>query len=73
MEDRIMKTRVIYVTPDYEDYVDELWAMPEDELLCFAKNCNEIEIFYSLQDFENAFNDECISDLGFIRFINVEG
>lgn len=66
-------TKVIYFTPDYNDYdyeVDELLAMSEDELLHYAKNCNEIEIFYSLQDFENAFNDERISDLGYIHFIN---
>lgn len=61
-------TQVIYIEPDCEVFRDELEAMPKDELLHFAKNCNEAHV-YSLEDFQEAFNDELISDLGFIYFV----
>ena len=63
-----MKTKVIYITPECGVYIGELEAMPKDELLTFAKNCNEAEV-YSLEDFQDAFNEERISDLGYIFFI----
>lgn len=63
-----METKVIYVTPDCGVYIGELEAMPKDELLCFAKNCNECEV-YSLDEFQAAFNEERISDLGYIFFV----
>lgn len=66
-------TLVIYVTPQYlagePDYsLEELKKLPKDELLHFAKNENEIEI-YDLVSFQDAFNDELISDLGYILFV----
>jgi hypothetical protein len=60
--------QVIYIEPACELMRDEIEAMPKDELLHFAKNCNEAQV-YSLEGFQEAFNDELISDLGFIYII----
>jgi hypothetical protein len=60
--------QVIYIEPDCELMRDEIEAMPKDELLHFAKNCNEAQV-YSLEGFQEAFNDELISDLGFIYIV----
>lgn len=63
-------TTVIYITPQYdcEYHIDELAKMPKGELMTYAKNNNDIEI-YSLKSFEEAFNNEIISDLGYILFV----
>ena len=64
-----MNKRVIYITPDCDVPFDELQRMPEDELVHWAKNSNDAIIYDTLEDFQNAFNDELISDLGFIFFV----
>lgn len=63
--------KVIYAKPECEVYIGELEAMTQKELLHFAKNCNDCEIYYTLADFQEAFNMAQISDLGHIFFINL--
>lgn len=66
-----MKTKVIYIYPDYDGSelnIVEFGKLPIDEKLHIAKNSNDMEI-YSLEAFEDAFNMESISDLGFIYFV----
>lgn len=65
-------TQVIYITPnfDFDDFsMDWFDALPNDEKLHVARNTNEVYI-YSLEEFQEEFNGDCISDEGFIYFIN---
>lgn len=66
----IAAMKVIYFTPAAGIYIGELEAMPSDELLCLAKNCNDAIIYDSPSDFQEAFNNDEVSDLGYIFFIN---
>ena len=63
--------RVVYVSPDCGEYIGNLEMMTEGELLTFVRNSNDCEI-YSLAEFQVKFNDEQISDMGFIFFIGKE-
>ena len=67
-----MNTKVIYFTPNF-DYglwsADELAGIDKDELLHIANNSNEVIVYDTLHDFELAFNNDCISDMGYIFFI----
>lgn len=59
--------KIYYFTPNCDD--DLLAAVPvmtKDECDYESKNNNEV-YSYSAQEFEKAFNDEFISDLGYIR------
>lgn len=65
-------TQVIYITPnfDFDDFdIDWFEKLPDNEKLHVARNTNEIYI-YSLEEFQEEFNRECISDLGFIYFVS---
>lgn len=62
-------TQVIYITPNYEFDIDCFDALPNEEKLHVARNLNEVYI-YSLEEFQEEFNGDCISDLGFIYFVN---
>lgn len=59
--------KVIYVSPDYDDI---LWfAKQTDEMKYhIAKNDNNMRI-YTLDNFAKEFNDDIISDEGFIYII----
>ena len=64
-------TQVVYISPDYkgEWLVDELINMPKDELITLARNTHNSDIhLYSLEGFQYLFNEEQISDLGYIIF-----
>lgn len=64
-------TQVVYISPDYEGewMVDELINMPKDELITLARNTPNSDIYiYSLERFQYLFNNEHISDLGYIVF-----
>ena len=60
--------KVIYMKPDAEDDVSWFSKLSNEEKLHVANNGNDYEI-YSLKDFETAFNEELISDLGFIFIV----
>ena len=65
------KTKVIYITPDYDfedQSIDDIEGMPSDERLTWAKNANNVYV-YSLEEFQMKFNNEEISDLGYIYFV----
>lgn len=64
-------TQVVYITPNYEGewLVDELINMPKDELITLARNTRDDSmVIYSLAEFQEAFNNEYISGLGYIIF-----
>lgn len=69
-------TRVIYFTPNIfsvlgDDFdVKDVMHMTSAEAIDFARNCcgGEAEI-YTLSEFEYAFNDEQVSDMGYIVFV----
>jgi hypothetical protein len=66
-------TKVIYVYPDYEEYGFDLAGFErasDEEKYVWAKNCNETAV-YSLQDFQDAFNREHISSMGFIYIVQI--
>lgn len=70
-------TKVVVITPNYDPEesggytFQELLQLPKDELLSWAKNFDneEVEVYYTLEDFQLAFNSELISDQGYIIFI----
>ena len=64
-----MGTKVVYVTPECGIYIGELEVMTQEELLILADSREDIFV-YSLSEFQEEFNAERISDLGFIFFIN---
>ena len=68
--------KVIYVTPDCWSSDDwsgykqvEFERMTDSEKLKEARSNDEM-VIYSLEGFQNAFNGEEISDLGFIFFVH---
>ena len=63
-------TKVIYVQPDYMFEQDWFESLSDEEKLHVAKNENEMEV-YTLENFQYAFNEERISDLGFIYFVTI--
>lgn len=68
------KTKIVYISPNYEQEdisVDDIEQMTNSELITFAKNSNQAEI-YSIKDFQQAFNSEIISDMGYIYFVEDE-
>lgn len=60
--------KVIYLYPDCEYSSSEFESLTDEEKLHIAKNSNDMEI-YTLEGFQAAFNDELISDLGYIYFV----
>lgn len=68
------KTKIVYISPNYEQEdisVDDIEQMTNSELLTFAKNSNYAQIF-TLKQFQQAFNSEIISDMGYIYFVEDE-
>lgn len=66
--------KVVYISPNYEQEdisVDDIEQMTNSELLTFAKNSNYAQIF-TLKQFQQAFNSELISDMGYIYFVEDE-
>lgn len=66
--------KVVYICPEYAQEgisIDEIEKMTNSELITFAKNSNQAEI-YSIKDFQQAFNSEIISDMGYIYFVEDE-
>lgn len=59
--------KVIYVSPDYDDILG-FERQTDESKLHIARNDNNMRI-YSLDEFAKAFNDEMISDQGFIYII----
>lgn len=62
---------VIYITPNCDSESIELFdrLKTDAEKLNFARNNNEFYV-YTIDDFEQAFNCEEISDLGYIEFVD---
>ena len=67
-----MEKKVIYIESDCvgdEDFsFEEFEKLPNDEKLHVANNNNHMSV-YSLEGFQSAFNDEMISDLGYIFIV----
>ena len=62
--------KVIYILPDYEDdfSIDEFERETDDVKLHIAKNCNYMYVF-SLEEFQQKFNNGLISDGGYIFIV----
>lgn len=59
--------KIIYVEPDHEVGIDELESMSKHgELLHFAKNDNNCHVYDTIEAFAEAFNNEYVSDQGFM-------
>ena len=67
-----MEKKVIYIESDYIDRdefsYDGFDKLTNDEKLKVANNNNNM-IVYSLEGFQDAFNDGIISDLGYIFIV----
>lgn len=66
-----MEKKVIYIYCDYNEEelnLEEFEKLSNEEKLHIAKNSNDMWV-YTLKEFEDAFNTELISDLGFIYFV----
>ena len=67
-----MEKKIIYIKSDYvssDDFsLDEFESLSNEEKLHVAKNNNNM-IVYSLEGFQFAFNNEMISDLGYIFIV----
>ena len=67
-----MEKKIIYIESDYvssDDFsLDEFESLSNEEKLHVAKNNNNM-IVYSLESFQFAFNNEMISDLGYIFIV----
>ena len=67
-----MEKKIIYLESDYvssDDFsLDEFESLSNEEKLHVAKNNNNM-IVYSLEGFQFAFNNEMISDLGYIFIV----
>lgn len=65
-----MDKKIIYVSPTTaesdEFSFDEFSRLPDDEKLHVAKNSNGMYIYGNAEAFAYAFNNEFISDLGYI-------
>lgn len=60
-----MEKKILYINPNSEfDY----FGLSQEEMLAQAKEDNDAEI-YTIEGFAQAFNDEIISDLGYIFVI----
>lgn len=59
---------VIYVSPNYDEDITEFGDLSALEKKQFAANCDEMKIM-SLDKFQFEFNNERISDLGYIFFV----
>lgn len=58
--------KIIYLAPDY---MDSIWLLTTEETRkAIINHPNRIE--YTPEEFEAAFNDDAISDLGYIAVIN---
>ena len=67
--------KIIYVYPasEWEDgieYDDILDMHLNNELLTWAKNCNYCTVYDDVETFALDFNNECISDEGYLFVIN---
>lgn len=60
-----MDIKVYYFTPNYDE-LERVMYYSKDECEYYARNHSEVYV-YSLSDFELQFNNEFISDLGYIR------
>ena len=60
--------KVIYLTPNCDYEISEFKKLSDQEKLHVANNTNEMFI-YTLEGFQDAFNNEYISDLGFIFIV----
>jgi len=61
-----MEKKILYVFPDTEIDLDGMYAMtPSERKEWAAKHRNECEI-YTVSGFMSAFNNEEISDLGYL-------
>ena len=67
-----MEKKIIYIESDYVSSDDfslaEFESLSNEEKLHVAKNNNNM-IVYSLEGFQFAFNNEMISDLGYIFIV----
>jgi hypothetical protein len=63
-----MEAKIIYMKPDAKDKASWFNSLSKDDKLKVAEKSSDYEI-YSLKDFEIAFNEELISDLGFIFIV----
>lgn len=60
-----MEKKILYINPNSEfEYFD----LSQEEMLAQAKEDSDAEI-YTIEGFAQAFNDEIISDLGYIFVI----
>lgn len=59
--------KIYYFTPNCEGFLlNRLYQLTEEE--CEYESRNNIDVYeYDYKDFELAFNEEFISDLGYIR------
>lgn len=63
-------TKVIYVFTSFEDFnFNEFNDLSVEEKLVFADNHRYVDV-YSLKEFEYRFNNDFISDEGYIFFID---
>lgn len=66
-----METRIYYLSADFDLQGRTAESFTEQELRTLMGACKGVEV-YSLQDFESAFNNEWISDLGHIRIFTTK-
>lgn len=66
-----MKQIIIYVFPDFDFdgndiEISDIENMTQEERYTWAKNLpsDDVEIYYSLEEFCADFNGECVSDFG---------
>ena len=59
--------KIYYFTPNCDDsLLNRIYRLTQEECEYESRNNNEV-YEYDFKDFELAFNDEMISDLGYIR------
>ena len=61
--------KIIYVKPDSEWDLDEFEQLDDTERVHIAKNCNDMVLYDDLYKFQDDFNNELISDKGYIFVI----
>lgn len=57
--------KIYYFTPDFEDF-DKVLEYTQEECEYYRRESDDC-ILYDAESFEESFNKEFISDLGFIR------
>lgn len=62
-------TRVIYISPNFDD-VEKFMSLSDEEKSQIAKEEAEMTIF-TLEELECAFNEGLISDLGYLKIVNL--